>query len=645
MIKEAIEYFEAGLSVIPCEVNKKPIGSWKINQSQLLYPSKIDESTPCIGVVCGDISGGLEVIDLDLKYDITGSLFNDYKEMINDNAPALLRKLVVQKTQNNGYHFIYRCGNIEGNVKLARRYTTEDELKNNKNEKIKVLIETRGNGGYIVAAPSAGYEIIYGDMNKINTITKEERDILFTCAKTFNSVYDSTPDKNLVKVKSFQSGLSPFDDYNNRGEIHALLEEFGWTFIKDLKGNSMYLRPAGTGTWSAGWSEEKRLLYIFTTSSEFDSEKAYSPVAVLATLKFNKDYSACSKWLYASGFGDRNDKKPSEQPEVDILDCVATNEEGDVYINQIRLGTFQMGKVTGIPELDKHWLFKPAYFNIINGHDNVGKSTVIWYLAVLSAIKHDWKWIIYSSENSIGGVKRKLMEFFLCKSIKEMTDMELMDTKRWVEEHFTLIKQTKLFSYKEIIEIGEKINLKKQHQAFLIDPYNNMFMPNEKNRHEWDYAATMELRLFAKKTGCSVYLNCHAVTEALRRKYPNGHELAGYPMPPEKADTEGGGKFSNKADDFLTIHRIPSHPTEWMWTDIHVKKIKEVESGGRHTFQENPVRIRMIHGGVGFEDVNGYNPVTMKKTGHASVSPRDSSSVPDKFTEPKKSWEDEDAPF
>ena len=30
---------------------------------------------------------------------------------------------------------------------------------------------------------------------------------------------------------------------------------------------------------------------------------------------------------------------------------------------------------------------------------------------------------------------------------------------------------------------------------------------------------------------------------------------------PRKEDTEQGGKVANKADDFLTIHRITQHPT------------------------------------------------------------------------------------
>ena len=46
------------------------------------------------------------------------------------------------------------------------------------------------------------------------------------------------------------------------------------------------------------------------------------------------------------------------------------------------------------------------------------------------------------------------------------------------------------------------------------------------------------------------------------------------------ADVEGGGKWGNRADDVISIHRYTQHPTRWMVSDIHVVKVKETETGG-----------------------------------------------------------------
>mgnify|MGYP006957769196 CR=1 FL=1 len=96
----------------------------------------------------------------------------------------------------------------------------------------------------------------------------------------------------------------------------------------------------------------------------------------------------------------------------------------------------------------------------------------------------------------------------------------------------------------------------------------------------------------------------HVVTVATRLE--KGQKFV---SAPRKADTEGGSKFPNKADDFLTIHRHVEDPDNFMWTEIHVRKVKETETGGRVTFYDSPVKLKSVVGLCGFEDENGHNPI------------------------------------
>jgi hypothetical protein len=89
-------------------------------------------------------------------------------------------------------------------------------------------------------------------------------------------------------------------------------------------------------------------------------------------------------------------------------------------------------------------------------------------------------------------------------------------------------------------------------------------------------------------------------------KHPIGHEYAGYGMPPSAGDVEGGAKFINRADDFLTFHRYTQHPSDWNVTHLHIRKTKETESGGRPTPLDNPIRLKSILNNVGFE-IDGEN--------------------------------------
>jgi hypothetical protein len=254
-----------------------------------------------------------------------------------------------------------------------------------------------------------------------------------------------------------------------------------------------------------------------------------------------------------------------------------------------------------------------------------------WFLAAQSAKLHGWKWIIWAAENRVGGVKKKIIEFYLQKRIKDISEEELTEAKKWFKEHFTLIKNNKLYTYKDMLAIGRKLNSQEQRQAFMIDPYNGLYKETD-NEHLYDYHAMQEMLLFRDETKCGIYLNVHAITEALRRRYPKGHDLEGQPMPPHKADTEGGGKFSNKADDFIIVHRMPQHKERWMEMEVHIQKIKEAESGGKQTVLNEPVMLKMMRGSVGYEEMN---PVT--QMAHQQLVD---------YTEPQKELSDDfDCPF
>jgi len=78
------------------------------------------------------------------------------------------------------------------------------------------------------------------------------------------------------------------------------------------------------------------------------------------------------------------------------------------------------------------------------------------------------------------------------------------------------------------------------------------------------------------------------------------------------SDVEGGGKFVNRADEFMVIHRYTQHETDWIFTDIHIRKVKELETGGRPTPLDIPIRLQSIKYNVGY--IIGYkNLITLSE--------------------------------
>lgn len=639
-----------GLKFIPINTKKIPtVKEWQVSEKE-------HDLSNCaaVGLVCGRLSDSLEVIDVDLKYDITGKLFDNYKRLVNELDKELLKRLVVQKTRSGGYHLMYRCSVIAGNLKLANRPTTEDEkrqtysetykaeLQKNpddkrakeladkaaKNDKVRVLLETRGEGGYVACFPSEGYELVHGDFYGIKEITPEQRDLLHGVARQFNQVFEEVVIPKRAGIPKTK-GLSPFDDYNKRGDVVSLLQNHGWKIVGQKGTKTVFLRPGQTTSQSSGnFDHDKNWFSVFTTSTSFEPQHAYLPYAVFAMLECNGDFQEASKKLHELGYGERTEEK-EKTPSTRVIQSrvkveekdrslFATPADYDDYLRQVRDGTLQMGLTTGCPTFDEHFVFKRGDLVITNGIDNVGKTEFIWWLNLVAAMYHGWRSVIFSSENTLGAFMRRMIQLYWGKPLHggfAMSDQEYMIAKTFIEKHFLLIKaQEDLYNYKDIINLVKIALQEGEYESGMIDPYNSLKTDlsgySKLNTHEYHYEAMSEIKSFGQKNLFGWFVNCHAVTGAARMRDADKK----YPIAPRKEDTEGGQKFPNKADNFLTVHRVTSHPTDWMITEVHVRKIKDTETGGRPTGMDNPVRFERYKGGYAYCEVDelkvrGVDPI------------------------------------
>jgi len=281
---------------------------------------------------------------------------------------------------------------------------------------------------------------------------------------------------------------------------------------------------------------------------------------------------------------------------------IVNHRDQDEFLELLRTNKVPLGLAIGC-DLDNHLRFKKGSFNIILGHANVGKTYwLLFYLLCLSA-KHDHKHLIYSSENTVNGIKRNLLELYVGKKVNQFTTKEMEDAKLFIENHFDFIDTQKAWTIELFMQEVQKAG---RYDTLMIDPHNSFLRPKGSNAHDYDYEMATKLRLFCKQTKTSIYLCIHAATEALRKTHRDG-EFEGHPMPPSMADAEGGGKWGNRADDFLVIHRYVADKFNWMYTHIHVKKVKETETGGSPTLIGEPVHFK-LEGGSGFS-CNGKNPL------------------------------------
>ena len=297
------------------------------------------------------------------------------------------------------------------------------------------------------------------------------------------------------------------------------------------------------------------------------------------------------------------DEEKTAQREMLLNDgdmsFISSDDEDWRWIDDYAQGKIPIGLDTGDPMLDEHFRYKKE-FVIINGHSNVGKTTTALYMIANSAIRHGWKWIIYSSENRTASVKMSLMQFAVNRKVGDMNYNERKQAYKWVNEHFTIISNNQVYSYSDIILFMEKVMRQQPCDAIFVDPYNSLKLDMKGSglqTHDYHYEAASEFLTFSKTHDVAVWLNMHAVTEAQRRKGEDG-----LPIAPYAEDTEGGGKFVNRADCFLTIHRkVQSQdPSIRKLSELHVRKVREVETGGQPTPLDEPYKLVMNLSHTGF---------------------------------------------
>lgn len=258
--------------------------------------------------------------------------------------------------------------------------------------------------------------------------------------------------------------------------------------------------------------------------------------------------------------------------------------EVDRKIMDILINGIEMGLPIGIPELDNYFRLKLNNFSAFLGHDNVGKSTLVWWITAVAAAKYGWKWIIYSPENDIAKIHIKLMDFILGRVSKDASQAQIAKAKKFVNEHFYFIRKDKVYNIFEITEFG-KILCEKDPmiKGFMIDPYNSLSLDYKGvgaglNSYEYLTRAMSEMRIFTEKY-CSIYVNAHSITEARRQKIDEEGNIDR----PSKSHIDGGAIWANRVDDFYVIHRQVKHPEMWRFTELHVDKIKDSDTGGNIT--------------------------------------------------------------
>lgn len=328
----ALQWHRAGFVSVPVRADgsKAPaLGHWTELQKRMPNQTELQNwwsvERHGFGLIMGAVSGNAEMLEFE------GRAVNQlpiYVQRLQERGClTVFTKLWTgyrELTPSGGIHLVFRVsdGPALPNTKIARRPGQPDAQGR---PTVDVLIETRGEGGFTVTAPSNGtthpsggaWTLQAGTSGVVPTITCAERDALYAALASFDemphverTVPQSNGPRNAdVFSAGFSGHVSPLDQFNAEASWADILTPHGWTYShNDDQGTSYWIRPGKeTPGFSAttGRSDTGDRLYVFSSSTSLPIETPHSKAFVWAHYNTGGDLQAARAALYEAGYGDR----------------------------------------------------------------------------------------------------------------------------------------------------------------------------------------------------------------------------------------------------------------------------------------------------------------------------------------------------
>ena len=334
----ARRFHDLGIATVPPkdDGSKSPIGEWKTYMECLPRDEELltwhQAGTSGLGIVCGRTDRadacGLEMFEPEGRA-VREGIWDEFLGRIAETGLTECWERIAagyhEKTPGGGNHYYWLCADYSGNLKLAKRLATEEELAENPQDKYRTLLETRGQGGYSVAAPTPGsfhesgrpWTVAAGSPETVAVITPEEREEILRCARLCDKVPKLHEHPERAKHETIggpdrsPAGIPlrtrPGDVYNQRGpDWGKILEPHGWQQhgVED-DGTVHWTRPGkaeGTSATTGHPAHEGDKFHCFTSSTVFEPDTSYSKFAVYTILEHDGDWSAAAAQLARDGY-------------------------------------------------------------------------------------------------------------------------------------------------------------------------------------------------------------------------------------------------------------------------------------------------------------------------------------------------------
>ncbi len=346
----ALQWQASGFSTIPILPNasKRPAVRWTEFMGRVASLGEVETwwqngHEYGIAVIMGRVSGNVEMLEIEGRACDADSLCEVTNRCDELGVGYILDLLMgpdgySEHSPSGGLHLIYRITDhpVPGNEKVARRPASAEELSQNPADKIKVLAETRGEGGYCIVAPSSGlchpsgesWMLINGEAGRIPEISWEERCLLHEAVRRAldvdlvaqHQLPVAQPQPRDLAPRSDDLGGRPGDRFDDEPwESQLLLGGAGWTRGRGGSAGTEWTRPGKDPrdgiSATTGRDPLRDRLYVFSSSAGLPTEEPLTKFHVYALLHHGGNHSAAARELRRLGYGEVSTRPAGTLPD------------------------------------------------------------------------------------------------------------------------------------------------------------------------------------------------------------------------------------------------------------------------------------------------------------------------------------------
>lgn len=318
-LSRCYKLLDDGFSLITVGENKVPNVPWKKFQTSQISKSDfkrlyeynggetyVDKSTgeiiekrATVGVGIATGYNNIEVIDIDLKVLPTlkdqQDFWNEYTMYLRESIDDFDTKFVIYKTVNNGYHIIYRCSKISGNIKIAKLQGIKE-----------AIIESRGQGGYVWIYDN---QVSKNGYDNVQEISEKDRELLWEISRSFNYVEQQPeqPKEIVREYRKSENDITPWEDFNNQNRVWDLISN-EFSIVKKLSDKIIIRRHGATSASSGSIFTKDNKMFLFSTGTIYPNEKPLSPFDIYAIKNYSGNFRLAARDLYSKNYGSRHVK-------------------------------------------------------------------------------------------------------------------------------------------------------------------------------------------------------------------------------------------------------------------------------------------------------------------------------------------------